>query len=99
MVSLENSIFDLFLILQGGMLSGGLPGLQAKVCLQCCFCCLEIHLFDHVLSFLQGLALQKVPKIKFIIIIGGAMFRSTEVVEDAYSPSIDTPSLHFLGKI
>nr|VDD05519.1 unnamed protein product [Brassica rapa] len=62
-------------ILQGGILSGGLPGLQAK-----------------------GIALQKVPKIKFIIIIGGAMFRSTKVVEDAYSFSIDTPSLHFLGE-
>ncbi|KAH0863317.1 hypothetical protein HID58_080528, partial [Brassica napus] len=59
----------------GGILSGGLPGLQAK-----------------------GIALQKVPKIKFIIIIGGAMFRSTKVVEDAYSFSIDTPSLHFLGE-
>ncbi|CAH8391778.1 unnamed protein product [Eruca vesicaria subsp. sativa] len=60
---------------QGGILSGGLPGLQAK-----------------------GIALQKVPKIKFIIIIGGAMLRSTKVVEDAYSYSIDTPSLHFLGE-
>ncbi|KAF3531131.1 hypothetical protein DY000_02038177 [Brassica cretica] len=60
---------------QGAILSGGLPGLQAK-----------------------GIALQKVPKIKFIIIIGGAMFKSTNVAKDAYSSTMDIPSLHFLGE-
>ncbi|CAF2149619.1 unnamed protein product [Brassica rapa] len=60
---------------QGAILSGGLPGLQAK-----------------------GIALQKVPKIKFIIIIGGAMFKSTKVAKDAYSSTMDIPSLHFLGE-
>ncbi|XP_018471244.1 uncharacterized protein LOC108842736 isoform X2 [Raphanus sativus] len=58
---------------QGAILSGGLPGLQAR-----------------------GIALQKVPKIKFIIIIGGAMFKSTKVAKDAYSSTMDIPSLHFL---
>lgn len=60
---------------QGAILSGGLPGLQAR-----------------------GIALQKVPKIKFIIIIGGAMFKSTKVAKDAYSSTMDIPSLHFLGE-
>ncbi|CAN8274051.1 unnamed protein product [Cochlearia groenlandica] len=60
---------------QGAILSGGLPGLQAK-----------------------GIALQKVPKIKFVIIIGGGMLRSTNVAENAYSSSLDTLSLHFLGE-
>ncbi|KAJ0239682.1 hypothetical protein HA466_0232840 [Hirschfeldia incana] len=60
---------------QGAILSGGLPGLQAK-----------------------GIALQKVPKIKFLIIIGGAMFKSTKVAKDAYSSTMDIPSLHFLGE-
>uniref|UniRef100_A0A1J3FF01 Serine hydrolase domain-containing protein n=1 Tax=Noccaea caerulescens TaxID=107243 RepID=A0A1J3FF01_NOCCA len=60
---------------QGAILSGGLPGLQAK-----------------------GIALQKVPKIKFVIIIGGAKFKDTKVAENAYSSSVETPSLHFLGE-
>ncbi|CAH2078081.1 unnamed protein product, partial [Thlaspi arvense] len=60
---------------QGAILSGGLPGLQAK-----------------------GIALQKVPKIKFVIIIGGAKFKSTKVADNAYSSSLETPSLHFLGE-
>ncbi|XP_010433772.1 PREDICTED: esterase AGAP003155-like [Camelina sativa] len=60
---------------QGAILSGGLPGMQAK-----------------------GVALQKVPKIKFIIIIGGAMLKSTKLIENAYSSSLDTLSLHFLGE-
>ncbi|XVE95224.1 hypothetical protein REPUB_Repub02eG0077700 [Reevesia pubescens] len=60
---------------QGAILSGGLPGLQAK-----------------------GVALTKVAKIKFLIIIGGAKFRSTSVAEKAYSSPIQCPSLHFLGE-
>ncbi|KAK4740877.1 hypothetical protein SAY87_024465 [Trapa incisa] len=60
---------------QGAILSGGLPGLQAK-----------------------GIALKKVPKMKFIIIIGGAKFRGACVAENAYSSPITCPSLHFLGE-
>ncbi|KAF8117801.1 hypothetical protein N665_0008s0143 [Sinapis alba] len=60
---------------QGAILSGGLPGLQAK-----------------------GIALQKVPKIKFIIIIGGAKFKSTKLIENSYSSTMEIPSLHFLGE-
>ncbi|XP_050377294.1 uncharacterized protein LOC126794580 [Argentina anserina] len=46
----------------------------------------------------KGLALTKVPKIKFLIIIGGAKFRSPTLVENAYSTPIQIPSLHFLGE-
>ncbi|KAG7541648.1 Alpha/Beta hydrolase fold [Arabidopsis thaliana x Arabidopsis arenosa] len=60
---------------QGAILSGGLPGLQAK-----------------------GIALQKVPKIKFVIIIGGAKLKSAKLAENAYSSSLETLSLHFLGE-
>ncbi|QCE00677.1 dihydrofolate reductase [Vigna unguiculata] len=47
----------------------------------------------------KGVALTKVPKVKFIVIIGGAKFRSPLVVDKAYSPPISCPSLHFLGEI
>ncbi|CAN6678969.1 unnamed protein product [Malus baccata var. baccata] len=47
----------------------------------------------------KGVALTKVPKIKFLIIIGGAKFKSPEVAEDAYSSPIQCPSLHFLGEM
>ncbi|KAM5575487.1 hypothetical protein ABKV19_014446 [Rosa sericea] len=46
----------------------------------------------------KGLALTKVPKIKFLIIIGGAKFKSPTVAENAYSSPIQIPSLHFLGE-
>ncbi|XP_010266516.1 PREDICTED: esterase OVCA2-like [Nelumbo nucifera] len=46
----------------------------------------------------KGLALTKVPKIKFLIIIGGAKFQSPTVAENAYSLPIECPSLHFLGE-
>ncbi|XP_022961839.1 dihydrofolate reductase-like [Cucurbita moschata] len=46
----------------------------------------------------KGIALTKVPKIKFVIIVSGAKFRSQSVAEKAYSPVIGCPSLHFLGK-
>ena len=59
----------------------------------------EITLHYLRIFFLQGIALQKVPKIKFIIIIGGAMFKSTKVAKDAYSSTMDIPSLHFLGNL
>ncbi|XP_057724379.1 uncharacterized protein LOC130940291 isoform X1 [Arachis stenosperma] len=44
----------------------------------------------------KGVALTKVPKVKFLIIIGGAKFRSPWVAEKAYSSPIRCPSLHFL---
>ncbi|KAK8552540.1 hypothetical protein V6N13_120933 [Hibiscus sabdariffa] len=59
---------------QGAILSGGLPGLQAK-----------------------GAALTKVPRIKYLIIVGGAKFRNESVAEKAYSSPIQCPSVHFLG--
>uniref|UniRef100_A0A7N0UN22 Serine hydrolase domain-containing protein n=1 Tax=Kalanchoe fedtschenkoi TaxID=63787 RepID=A0A7N0UN22_KALFE len=46
----------------------------------------------------KGVALTKVPKIKFIMIIGGAKFQSPAVAEPAYSDPIDCPSLHFIGE-
>ncbi|XP_042504666.1 esterase OVCA2-like [Macadamia integrifolia] len=46
----------------------------------------------------KGMALLKVPKIKFLIIIGGAKFKSASLAEKAYSSPIDCPSLHFLGE-
>ena len=46
----------------------------------------------------KGVALTKVPKVKFLIIIGGAKFRAPSVVEKAYSSQIGCHSLHFLGE-
>lgn len=46
---------------------------------------------------MQGVALTKVPKVKFVVIVGGAKFRSPSVVDKAYSSPISCPSLHFLG--
>lgn len=46
----------------------------------------------------KGVALTKVPKIKFLIIIGGAKFKSESVAEKAYSSPIQCQSLHFLGE-
>lgn len=46
---------------------------------------------------MQGVALTKVPKVKFLIIIGGAKFRAPSVVDKAYASPISCPSLHFLG--
>ncbi|KAK9758295.1 hypothetical protein RND81_01G221200 [Saponaria officinalis] len=45
----------------------------------------------------QGVALTKVPKVKFLIIIGGAKLKS-EWAEKAYASPIECPSIHFLGK-
>ncbi|CAN1331966.1 Esterase AGAP003155 [Linum perenne] len=47
----------------------------------------------------KGLALTRVPKIKFLIIIGGAKFKAQSVAENSYASPIECPSLHFLGKI
>ncbi|GAB4844934.1 hypothetical protein Ancab_038329 [Ancistrocladus abbreviatus] len=46
----------------------------------------------------KGFALKRVPKVKFLIIIGGAKFRLESLVEKAYYSPIECPSLHFLGK-
>lgn len=46
---------------------------------------------------LQGVCLTRVPKIKLVVIIGGAKFRKQSVVEKAYSSPIQCPSVHFLG--
>ncbi|XP_017981660.1 PREDICTED: dihydrofolate reductase [Theobroma cacao] len=46
----------------------------------------------------KGVALTEVPKIKYLIIIGGAKFKSESVAEKAYSSPIQCPSLHFLGE-
>ncbi|KAL5558551.1 hypothetical protein UlMin_034762 [Ulmus minor] len=47
----------------------------------------------------KGVALTKVPKIRFLIIIGGAKLKSPTVAEKAYSSPIRCPSLHFLGEM
>ncbi|WRX30990.1 Serine hydrolase FSH - like 5 [Theobroma cacao] len=53
---------------------------------------------QHDWVWLQGVALTKVPKIKYLIIIGGAKFKSESVAEKAYSSPIQCSSLHFLGE-
>ncbi|XP_049380630.1 esterase FUS5-like isoform X4 [Solanum stenotomum] len=72
--------------------------------------------FDGVLGFSQGtvlcatfpgmqregVALTKVPKIKFLIIIsgakfGGPTFSAPPLASNAFSSPINSPSLHFLG--
>ncbi|WOK92198.1 dihydrofolate reductase [Canna indica] len=45
----------------------------------------------------RGLALTRVPKVKYLIIIGGAKFPSPMLAEKAYATKIKCPSLHFLG--
>lgn len=46
----------------------------------------------------KGVALTKVPKIKYLVIIGGAKFQSPAVAEKAYAAKIKCPSLHFIGE-
>lgn len=97
--------------IQGAILSGALPGLQEKVIYN--FRITTIMYSSELLVnffwgricdgggksyfFLQGLALTKVPKIKFVIIISGAKFRNESLAEKAYSSLIQCPSVHFLG--
>lgn len=47
---------------------------------------------------MKGLALTRVPKIKFVVIIGGARFPTEDIAEKAYVPRLHIPSLHFLGR-
>ncbi|CAK9313034.1 unnamed protein product [Citrullus colocynthis] len=47
----------------------------------------------------KGVALTKVPKIKFVIIISGSKLGLPSLVaQKAYAPSISCPSLHFLSE-
>ncbi|GFY85881.1 hypothetical protein Acr_04g0006190 [Actinidia rufa] len=46
----------------------------------------------------KGVGLTKVPKIKCLIIVGGAKLREPLLVEKAYSSPILCPSIHFLGE-
>jgi hypothetical protein len=53
---------------------------------------------------LQGVALTKVPKIKFVIIISGAKFGGSKygapkLAANALSSPIKCPSLHFIGNL
>ncbi|KAI7724637.1 hypothetical protein M8C21_004385 [Ambrosia artemisiifolia] len=45
----------------------------------------------------KGLALTRVQKIGFLVIISGAKLKNEALAEKAYSPPIWCPSLHFLG--
>ncbi|XP_047307022.1 uncharacterized hydrolase C22A12.06c-like [Impatiens glandulifera] len=46
----------------------------------------------------KGMALTKVEKMKFLIIIGGAKLLNASIADVAYSSPIQCPSLHFLGE-
>ncbi|KAH9626485.1 hypothetical protein KSS87_020187 [Heliosperma pusillum] len=46
----------------------------------------------------QGVALKKVPKIKYLIIVSGAKMKDMTWAENAYATPIQCPSLHVLGK-
>lgn len=75
-------------------------------------CMIKLGPFDGLLGFSQGailsgalpglqekgVALRKVPKMKYIIIIGGAKMRNKEIAEKAYASPVSCPSVHFLGK-
>lgn len=37
------------------------------------------------------------PKLKFVVIIGGGLLLSPDLQEKAYSAKIESPSLHFIG--
>eukprot|EP01018_Ginkgo_biloba_P005805 Gb_04960 [translate_table: standard] len=46
----------------------------------------------------KGLALTRVPPIRFLIIVGGAKLKAPDLEEVAYSSPIQCPSVHFLGE-
>ncbi|KAL3504838.1 hypothetical protein ACH5RR_034679 [Cinchona calisaya] len=46
----------------------------------------------------KGVAITQVPKIRFLIIIGGAKFKNQSVAGKAYASPIQCPSVHFLGE-
>ena len=85
-------------------MSAALPGLQEQV--SSCF--IQDSKQSKFISFAassycrsvfswQGLALTRVPKIKYLIIIGGAKFQSPTVAEKAYANKVACRSLHFIG--
>ncbi|XP_072953346.1 LOW QUALITY PROTEIN: uncharacterized protein [Typha angustifolia] len=45
-----------------------------------------------------GMALTRVPKVKYVVIMSGGIFLPPEVVEKAYAPKIECPSLHIIGE-
>ncbi|XP_042404157.1 esterase OVCA2-like [Zingiber officinale] len=45
----------------------------------------------------RGCALMRVPKLKYLIVIGGAKFLEPAVAEKSYPAPADCTSLHFLG--
>ncbi|KAG6477092.1 hypothetical protein ZIOFF_063368 [Zingiber officinale] len=53
--------------------------------------------FDGLMGFSQGLALTRVAKLKYLVVIGGAKFQSSAVAKKAYPSPPDCTSLHFLG--
>ncbi|KAI3885949.1 hypothetical protein MKW92_007788 [Papaver armeniacum] len=62
-------------------------------------CMLKLGHFDGLMGFSQGLALNKVPQIKNVIIIGGATFLCPVMAEKARPPGKNScKSLHFLGE-
>ncbi|CAK9149009.1 unnamed protein product [Ilex paraguariensis] len=75
-------------------------------------CMIKHGPFDGLLGFSQGailsaalpglqakgVALAKVPRINFLIIIGGAKLKNASLAEKAYSSLVDCPSVHFLGE-
>lgn len=75
-------------------------------------CLIKHGPFDGLLGFSQGailsaalpglqakgMALTNVPKIKLLIIIGGAKLKNPSLAEKAYSLPIQCPSVHFLGE-
>ncbi|OAY66905.1 UPF0483 protein [Ananas comosus] len=46
----------------------------------------------------RGLALTRVPKVKYLVIMGAIKFQSPEVAEKAYGTKIECPALHFIGE-
>ncbi|XP_019175052.1 PREDICTED: rhodanese-like domain-containing protein 6 [Ipomoea nil] len=75
-------------------------------------CIIKYGPFDGLLGFSQGamlsaalpglqdkgVGLANVPKIRYLIIIGGAKLKNQDIAEKAYSLPIKCPSVHFLGK-
>ncbi|RAL40628.1 hypothetical protein DM860_006698 [Cuscuta australis] len=75
-------------------------------------CMIKEGPFDGLLGFSQGailsaalpglqekgVALTKVPKIKYLIIIGGAKLRDESIAEKAYATPITCPCVHFIGE-
>nr|GMD93993.1 rhodanese-like domain-containing protein 6 [Ipomoea batatas] len=61
-------------------------------------CMIKYGPFDGLLGFSQGVGLANVPKIRYVIIIGGAKLKNQAIAEKAYSLPIKCPSVHFIGK-